>query len=210
MNQFLNFAQLFLYYCGKPYVQMKLSKQATILLIVLNWACDDQPNQEEITNSLQNGIITAEIIHAAGEYPQLFFNLENQKYERRENNTGLPAPFNIGRIKYFQETAGRNIYILILGAAIPRTTQMDIKTIGMIRFLNEVELPLIVGVPYNVNTIAPPISDFQTLLFENDPSKRLIEQWMTYHKFPFPFTSFFWEDEKATKDWLARHQIFNQ
>lgn len=208
MKQFLNFAQLFLYYCGKPHVQMKLSKQATILLIAINWACNQQPNQKEISSSLQNGIVTADIIHAAGEYPKLFFNLENQMFEERENITGLPAPFNIGRIKYFKESDGRSIYILVLGAAIPQTTEMDIKTIGMIRFLNEVEVPLIVGVPNN-NKIAPPIPDFQTLLFENDPTKRLIEQWLTYHNFPFPFTSFFWEDENATKEWLAKHKIFN-
>lgn len=209
MNQFLNFAQLFLYYCGKPINQMKFSKQVVFFLAVLNWACVRHTNQEDIYSTLQRGIVSAEIVHSAGEYPQLFFNLESVKFEQRDNISGLPAPFNIGKLKFIQEPNGSPIYTLILGAAIPKNTQLEIKTIGMIRFLNEVEIPLVVGIPANEQMIAPSIEDFQTLLFENDPTKRMIEQWLTYHHFPFPFTSFFWEDEKATKNWLTKHQVSN-
>ena len=209
MIQFLNFALLFLYYCGKPYVLMKFSKQVVYLLATLNWACSQQSSPEEISNSLQRGIMSAEVVHAAGEYPQLFFNLESKKFEQKENITGLPAPFNFGKLKYIRESNGSNIYVLILGAAVPSGTLLKIRTIGMIRFLNEVEVPLIVGVPEDDAIVAPSIEDFQTLLFENDPTKRMLEQWLTYHNFPFPFSSFFWEDEKATTNWLVKHLIIN-
>ncbi len=209
MIQFLNFGQLFLYYCVKPYNQMKFFKLVVILLTVVNLACERSPNPEDISNALQRGIVTAEIIHPAGEYPQIFFNLTSEKFEQVEKINGLPAPFNIGQLKFIQETNERFVYALIIGAAIPKNTQLDIKTIGMIRFLDEVEIPLIVGIPAEKEMIAPSIRDFQTLLFENDPTKRMIEQWLTYHQFPFPFTSFFWEDEKATNNWLSKHPISN-
>lgn len=188
---------------------MKFYTLMVILITVVNSSCSHQPNPEHISNSLQEGIVATEIVSPAGEYPQLFYNLELEKFERKKNISGLPAPFNIGRLKFIEEPSHRSIYALILGAAIPSATSIDIKTIGMIRFLNKVEVPLVVGVPVSDQLIAPSIDDFQTLLFENDPTKRMIEQWLTYHQFPFPFTSFFWEDEKATKNWLARHQIFN-
>lgn len=188
---------------------MKFFKLVVILLTVVNLACERSPNPEDISNALQRGIVTAEIIHPAGEYPQIFFNLASEKFEQVEKINGLPAPFNIGQLKFIQETNERFVYALIIGAAIPKNTQLDIKTIGMIRFLDEVEIPLIVGIPAEKEMIAPSIRDFQTLLFENDPTKRMIEQWLTYHQFPFPFTSFFWEDEKATNNWLSKHPISN-
>lgn len=114
----------------------------------------------------------------------------------------LPYPGNYGFIPstVMEESRGGDgdpLDVLLIAESLPTGTVIEAIPIGTLRLSDRGELDTkIIAVPLDSSLRTFPASDFQQLLLDYDPARRIIEEWFLYYKGYGVTELIGWEDEQ--------------
>lgn len=113
----------------------------------------------------------------------------------------LPYPGNYGFIPSTLMDADRGgdgdpLDVLLISESLPTGSLVEAIPIGTLQLTDRGELDTkIIAVPLDSSLRVFPVSNFQELLLDYDPAKRIIEEWFLYYK-GYGITELVgWEDE---------------
>jgi inorganic pyrophosphatase len=114
----------------------------------------------------------------------------------------LPYPGNYGFIPstLMEESRGGDgdpLDVLLIAESLPTGSIVEALPIGTLKLSDRGELDTkIIAVPLDSSLRVFPASNFQELLLEYDPARRIIEEWFLYYK-GYDVTELIgWEDEE--------------
>lgn len=125
----------------------------------------------------------------------------------------LPYPGNYGFIPSTLMDAARGgdgdpLDVLLLSESLPTGTVVEAVPVGALRLSDRGEIDTkIIAVPMDADLRVLPVSDFQELLLENDPARRIIEEWFLYYKGYGLVELIGWEDEDYAWNEIRRWQV---
>lgn len=144
----------------------------------------------------------------AGTNKKLEYDSENKKFAAELINgkermvSFLPYPGNYGFIpSTLMDTRkggdGDPLDVLLISESLPTGSVVEAIPIGTLQLQDRGEIDTkIIAVPLDSSLRVFPAANFQDLLLEYDPAKRIIEEWFLYYKGYGQTQLIGWEDEK--------------
>ncbi|MCB0628274.1 MAG: inorganic diphosphatase [Saprospiraceae bacterium] len=189
---------------------MKHSLILSGLLLLFLSACNQMGSNKKIAElpalTGQGFQVVVEI--PAGTNKKIEFQKDSKKFEaelidgKERMVHFLPYPGNYGFIPSTlmdekQGGDGDPLDVLLIAESLPTGSIVEAIPIGTLRLEDRGELDTkIIAVPLDSSLRVFPASDFQDLLMEYDPAKRIIEEWFLYYKGYGQTRLIGWEDEK--------------
>lgn len=125
----------------------------------------------------------------------------------------LPYPGNYGFIPSTLMDAtkggdGDPLDVLLLSESLPTGTIVEAIPVGALQLRDRGEIDTkIIAVPLDSSRRVLSVADFQQLMLENDPARRIIEDWFLYYKGYGMIELLGWEDEQYAWEEIRRWQI---
>lgn len=145
----------------------------------------------------------------AGTNKKLEYQKTSKKFEaelikgKERSVQFLPYPGNYGFISstLMDEERGGDgdaLDVLLIAESLPTGSLVEAIPIGSLRLKDGGELDTkIIAVPLDSSLRVFPATNFQELLLEYDPARRIIEDWFLYYKGYGQMELVGWEDEQA-------------
>lgn len=125
----------------------------------------------------------------------------------------LPYPGNYGFIPstLMEEDLGGDgdpLDVLLIAESLPTGSRLEALPIGTLQLRDQGKLDTkIIAVPLDSSLRVFPVSNFQELLLDYDPARRIIEEWFLYYKGYGQVELIGWEDEAYAWKVIEKWQV---
>lgn len=195
-----------------------------VLLLALGcmiMACDAVSTQKKIATlpALTGEGFQVVVEIPAGTNKKLEFQKDSKQF-RAELIDGkermvhfLPYPGNYGFIPSTMMDAGRGgdgdpLDVLLISESLPTGSIVEAIPIGTLKLSDRGEIDTkIIAVPLDSSLRVFPAANFQDLLLDYDPAKRIIEAWFLYYKGYGVTELIGWEDENYAWEEIQKWQV---
>jgi len=123
------------------------------------------------------------------------------KYLEDSESNHFPLPFNLCQL------SGADEKVILIAETLPEGSKVKAIPIGFIEFGTKRNERIIVSVPFEEDIKGPRIQNFREFLFDYEPLKGMLENWLVYNEFPGKFSHFQWQDESTAMKWLKEKYL---